>query len=204
MCIRDRYKDEVIEGTKKRQLLISEGASRGLSEEESLRANNRFIPTIYTPIMNLLYFMLRETEKEDAERYRQRDLIDEALVKAGQLSHDEIERELSDNELESLITEQLKKLQAEQQQDSRRKEFNKRILEEEREKNEMKEPPEVVNYLYGNVTMEIFNKIKKLKALSRSSNESEAFQAYRKALELCKEYNLEFDRIPCYVEQKED
>ena len=52
--------------------------------------------------------------------------------------------------------------------------------------------------------MNIVNKIKKLKALSRSSNESEAFQAYRKALELCKEYNLEFDRIPCYVEQKED
>lgn len=199
----EKYKNEILEGTKRRQLLISEGVSRGLSESESLAEHGTFIPTVYTPIMNLLYFMLRETELKDTIKYRQRDRINEALIKAGQLSHDENDPELSNEELNALITEQLKRIHDEQLVDQRRQEINKKFLKEEREENKTKNPPEVVNYLYGNITLEVFNKIKKLKALSRSPNESEAFNAYRKALELCNEYNLEFDRIPCYVESKD-
>jgi hypothetical protein len=72
-------------------------------------------------------------------------------------------------------------------------------LEEEHDQVQFKKSPEMVEFLYGNITLETFNKIKKLKALSKSPNEQEAFQAYRKAIELCKEHNLEFDKIPCYV-----
>jgi hypothetical protein len=61
----------------------------------------------------------------------------------------------------------------------------------------------MVEYLYGNITLDMFNKIKKLKALSKSPIDAEAFAAYRKALELCKEYNLDFDRIPCYVKGRD-
>jgi hypothetical protein len=46
---------------------------------------------------------------------------------------------------------------------------------------------------------DMFVKIKKLKALSKSPNENEAFLAYRLALKLCKKYGLEFDKIPCDV-----
>ena len=62
----NRYKEEIEEGTKKRQLLISEGETRGLNEEESLQQYGRFVPCRRTPILNFLYFMLRE-ENVDLE-----------------------------------------------------------------------------------------------------------------------------------------
>jgi hypothetical protein len=43
---------------------------------------------------------------------------------------------------------------------------------------------------------DMFKKIKKLKALSHSSNENEAFIAYRMCQELCQRYQLDIDRIP--------
>jgi len=59
--------------------------------------------------------------------------------------------------------------------------------------------PEILEYVYKNVTSEIFKKVKKLKALSRSSNKEEAFSAYTKCMELCTKYKLDFDKIPCNV-----
>jgi hypothetical protein len=59
--------------------------------------------------------------------------------------------------------------------------------------------PEILEYVYENVTSEIFKKVKKLKALSKSPNKEEAFAAYSKCLDLCKKYNLEFDKIPCDI-----
>jgi hypothetical protein len=59
--------------------------------------------------------------------------------------------------------------------------------------------PEILEYVYKNVTSEIFKKVKKLKALSRSSNKEEAFAAYTKCMELCTKYKLDFDKIPCNV-----
>jgi hypothetical protein len=41
-----------------------------------------------------------------------------------------------------------------------------------------------------------FQKLKKLKALAKSDNEEEAFLAFRKCMELCKKFNLEFDKLP--------
>ena len=59
--------------------------------------------------------------------------------------------------------------------------------------------PGMGTFLYGDVTLEMFDKIKKLKALSKSPNDQEAFLAYRKCIGLCTKYKLEFDKIPCDV-----
>jgi len=55
---------------------------------------------------------------------------------------------------------------------------------------------DMMTYLYGNLTVDNFNVLKKLKRLSKSTNENEAFQAYRKCIKLCEQYGLEFDKIP--------
>lgn len=157
-----KYQQEVMEGTQKRAKLLTEGAARGLSEEEVMSQYGKFVPTVYTPILNLLYFLLRESAYDpyygDA-RYRDRDKLDEQF------------KGLHEADFQSEV---------------------------------LKEPPDMVEYLYGNVTLETFNKIKKLKALSKSSNKQEAFLAYTKAMELCKEHGLEFDKIPCYVKGQDD
>lgn len=149
-----KYRDEILEGTERRAKLLTEGASRGLSEEEVMSQYGRFVPTVYTPILNLLYFLLRESADEDADKYRQRDKLNE------QFGH---------------------------------------LREEDIEKTVLKNTPDLEEFLYGNVTFDMFDKIKKLKALSRSANKNEAFMSYTKAMELCKEYGLDFDKIPCYV-----
>ena len=154
-----KYKQEILEGTEKRNRMLTEGAQRGLSEEDVISQYGRFVPTVYTPILNLLYFLLRETADEDTDKYWQRDKLNE------QFGH------------------------------LREADFKSDVL---------KAPPEMVEFLYGNVTLDMFDKIKKLKALSTSSNKQEAFLAYSKACELCKEYNLEFDKIPCYVKGRNE
>lgn len=58
--------------------------------------------------------------------------------------------------------------------------------------------PDVVEYIYGKVTLDEFNKIKKLKSLSKSDNKQEAFSAYTKCRELCEVHGLEMDKIPSY------
>ena len=60
----------------------------------------------------------------------------------------------------------------------------------------MENTPEMFEYLYGNITLKEFGVLKKLKALSKSNNEHEAFSAYKKCLKLCERHNIEFDRIP--------
>jgi hypothetical protein len=55
-----KYASEIEDGTKTRQLLLEAGKSKGLSEEETFRDNQIFIPTMNTPILNMLFFLLRE------------------------------------------------------------------------------------------------------------------------------------------------
>jgi len=54
----------------------------------------------------------------------------------------------------------------------------------------------MVTYIYANVTLDTFNKLKKLKALANSDNEEEADLAMKKCRELCKKYNLEYSKLP--------
>lgn len=200
-----RYKEEILEGTELRAKMLTEGASKGLNEEQIMSSFGKFVPTVYTPILNMLYFLLRESEPVHSRRYNQRDAINEALIKARQLNHNEKERDLTVEELSELLDEKLKEVGRETSSESKRRSINSQFEKENKyrpkeEDVKLKETPEMMEYLYGNITVDMFNKIKKLKALSKSSNEQEAFQAYRKAVDLCKQYNLDFDRIPCYVE----
>jgi hypothetical protein len=195
-----KYQQEILEGTERKAKLLGEGKARGLTEAEVMGEYGKFVPTVYTPILNFLYFMMRESEGQDRGKYRQRDAINEALIKAKQLHHDEGERDLTTEELKTLLDQsKLKELEV----DERRQTTNAQFAKEEKEKASLKETPDMVEYLYGNITLDMFNKIKKLKALSKSPIDAEAFAAYRKALELCKEYNLDFDRIPCYVKGRD-
>lgn len=207
----NRYKQEILEGTELRAKMLTEGASKGLNEEQIMSSFGRFVPTVYTPILNMLYFLLRESEPIHSNRYRQRDAINEALIRARQLNHDDKERDLTPEELSDLLDDKLKEVERKTSTPSasQRKEINSQFEKESRnrpreEDVKLKDTPEMMEYLYGNITLDMFNKIKKLKALSKSSNEQEAFQAYRKAVDLCKQYNLDFDRIPCYVETREE
>jgi hypothetical protein len=142
-----KYKKEIIAGTAKKHLLLEEGKRRGLTVQE-VEQSSGFIPSIYTPILNWLFFFILEGRNPERE----------------------IRREQEDERY--------------------------RLLVEEREVRNIEKVPEMETYVYGNITASSFQTLKKLKRLSKSPNEHEAFAAYRKCLELCKEYKVEFDRIP--------
>jgi len=146
----NKYKQEIEEGTLKRKLMIEDGARRGLKEEDVCKGS--FIPTIRTPILNWLYFIMREEN-----------------VDVGW--------------------------------EENRQKFNKQyghLVDDYEEKNEV---PEIDELIYGSCSHDMFKKIKKLKALSRSANENEAFVAYRMCMELCERYGLEMDKIPCNIQK---
>lgn len=146
-----KYKEEIREGTKKRQLLLEEGAKKGLKEEEVFHNYSIFIPNDRTPILNYLFFMLREKDYSPADSKR---ICEEYEREHGHIVED--------------IGETAKTL------------------------------PNMVSFVYCNIGDETFATIKKLKTLSRSPNEKEGYAAYRKCLEMCEKYNLEFDKIPTY------
>ena len=70
-----KYSSEIEAGTKKRQLLLAEGRANGigeglpseLAEAKIFENNSIFIPTQNTPILNYLFFLLRETKFEDVD-----------------------------------------------------------------------------------------------------------------------------------------
>jgi hypothetical protein len=107
-----------------------------------------FIPSVYTPILNWLFFFIMEGRDPEKEYIREKE--DEKY----------------------------------------------RTLLEEGKIEDIEKAPDMLTYIYGNITLEKFQTLKKLKRLSRSPNEHEAFQAYRKCIKLCKEHGIEFDRIP--------
>ena len=168
----EEYKREIEEGTKKRQLLLEMGQSRGKTEEEVLREYGQFIPTKYTPILNFLFFLMRDGPKTNWVKL-QRDLHEQY----GHQLPKEIEE--AEPDLVDRIFEQL--------------------IHDEEEYINVREPDEMDTFIYGNMTHDMFAKIKKLKALSKSSNRYEADLAYRLCLKLCDEYGLEYKRIPCNV-----
>lgn len=156
-----KYSDEIEKGTLQRALLLEDGKRKGLKEEEIFRGNQIFIPTKQTPILNFLYFMLRDSgEYGDGVT---------------------ILRENKD------LDKDFKELE---------KEYNDKYGQEVHEKVADDNLKDSKEFLYGNVGMEEFATLKKLKRLSKSDNENEAFLAYSKAMKLCKELGLDFDKIP--------
>jgi hypothetical protein len=143
-----KYEKQISDGTLKRQIMITEGTKRGQTVEEVER-NMGFIPSIYTPILNWLYFFMMEEE---------------------------------DPRKEQLRTEQEAQYRT--------------LLHEDQNVQNMEKVPEAFVFLSGKVTYDQFQKLKKLKALSRSSNKHEAFSAYTKCMQLCEAFEVEFDKIP--------
>ena len=158
-----KYKTQIEEGTRKRQLMLSEGKARGLKEDDIFRDNQLFIPTQQTPILNYLYFLLCEHGDMAANI---------KVLRAA--NHMDSEYGLLKEELE-------KKHGAEVHKDHDA---------------EKQGTPNMVSFIYKNIGDDTFSTIKKLKTLSMSENEAEAFVAYRKCMELCRKYNLEFSQIP--------
>jgi len=156
------YSQEIREGTEKRQLLLTEGLSKGLSPDK-IDFGPNFIPSEKTPVLNFLFFTLRDEFSGDITVLRE-------------------EKDLGKDSKELLEY------------------YNNKIssgaVEDKVDKFENPLQPNVGKYIYGDVDIEMFDKIKKLKALSNSPNESEAFSAYRMAKKLCEKYKLDFDRIP--------
>ena len=56
-----KYKSEIDADTIKRQIMITEGVKSGKTEREA-ESTIGFVPSVYTPIMNWLYFFMREND----------------------------------------------------------------------------------------------------------------------------------------------
>jgi hypothetical protein len=163
---------EIEEGTRRKALLLSEGERRGLDEEEVMKTYGRFLPTRHTPILNLLYFLL----KEDTSKMWKEELREEFFRKFG-YEYDG----LNENQLDEKYG---------------REEHTEPVDEN------VEDPPSMETFIYGEMSHAVFQKIKKLKTLSLSENEHEAFLAYRICMKLCEKYGLDFSKIPCYTDKK--
>jgi hypothetical protein len=146
-----KYKQEILEGTERRAKLLTEGKSRGLTEEEVMQEYGRFLPSIKTPILNLLYYLLKESEDDcfyGKNHYREKDKLNERF---GHLREEELKQEI------------------------------------------MGDAPQMMEFLYGNLTLEQFEILKKLKAMTQSDNIEEATLAFKKGKELCHKYDLDWE-----------
>lgn len=159
----NKYQKEVDEGTKKMQLLLENGKRHGFTEEEILATQTSFCPTVRTPILNMLFFLIREHP----------DAVDN-------ITFNRIATDLN-YKSEQLLTEQNKQYGSLQHDASAEKGAEK--------------APAMDEFIYGEMTHDTYQTIKKLKRLSQSDNQAEAFAAYRKCLEMCQKYNLEFDKV---------
>lgn len=159
----EKYHTQIEEGTRKQVKMLSEGNENGLSEEDTMKKvySGGFVPTKYTPILNLLFFLMNEGSEFDRDAREELNELRKTYDKQYGHLTDEASETLSDSFVE---------------------------------------PKDMIKYIYANMSQSTFQKIKKLKALSKSDNENEAFSSYRKCLELCKQYNLDFDKVPCNID----
>jgi len=169
----EKYRDEVLDGTRKRAKLLAEGETHGLTEAEIMTSYGQFLPTIQTPILNFLFFMFREESNNDQRQLE--NLVKQYIQEYGYENVVKALQDGADIGLEERTT-----------------------LEDVLSK-DVNTPIDMTDYIYGSMTHDMFVKIKKLKALSKSPNEREAFLAYRKCLELCEKYGIEFDKVPCKI-----
>lgn len=210
----DKYKQEVLEGTELRNRLLTEGAEQGLSEEQVMGRYGRFVPCVRTPLLNLLYFMLRESESDNyygKSHYERRGRMNESFIKSGKASIEETYNnpnfsEMSESEAERILDEFIDD-RFSKPSSSERKSMNAAFDAEKqtRPKEEdvtLKEPQNMVEYLYGDLTLEQFDVLKKLKSLTQSPNIPEATLAFRKGKELCEKFGLEWDKIPCHYKRR--
>ena len=202
---------EIAEGEKLKRNLLTEGGRSGRTREESLSGHG-FIPQRCTPILNMLYFLLRESEDDERygkRHYERRDQMNDSLVKSGRALIEEAYdspnfSKLSEAEAERILDEFIDD-QFSQPSSPERKAINAQF-DNDRQSSEdtitLKEPNSMVEYLYGSLTLDQFDILKKLKALAMANtNPHESFLAWKKGNELCKKFDLEWDKIPCSIKK---
>jgi hypothetical protein len=131
------YHKEIEEGTRQRQLLLENGKSLGKTEEEVLKEHGRFLPSRQTPIMNFLYFFMRDGGHPDWVG------VHKELNKSYGHVNENVEKAVSEADLEEIY------------------QF---LVHEDEQYANVQEPEEMDKYIYGNMTHSMFVKIKKLKA----------------------------------------
>lgn len=173
-----QFKDEIDEGTRKRQLMLeAKGIKDGTPEAEKALAGT-FYPTVQTPILNFLYFLERDFEDVTV---KVENLKEEYEKKYGGLCHEDVDTSALQNNKARDIFGVLQS-QGEHQEDTYQTGNH---------------VPHMEKYIYQNMDAGTFGKLKKLKALSMSDNEEEAHFAWQKCMEICNKYGLKFDDIPC-------
>jgi hypothetical protein len=167
------YADEIKEGTRRKQLLIEYGKRGGKTEQEVLEGYGKFLPTVQTPILNFLHFLLRDGEQKDWLKVHKE--INESLENKNQ----DIVNVLSTDELDRLC---------------------ETLVHEDEKYFAVQEPKEMDSFIYGNLSHDLFKKIKKLKTLAaHSTNDNEATLARQLCVRLCVKFGLEYNKIPVYV-----
>lgn len=173
------YHREIEEGTKKRQLLLTMGEKEGKSEEQVLREYGKFIPSKSTPVLNFLFFLMRDGDHPDWMGIHKK-----MVGECGHTNH-----EITRQGAQAVTEDDLDKI------------FGILVHEDEKYAN-VQEPQDMDHMIYGNLSHDLFMKVKKLKTLAANSpNENEASIARKLCLRLCKKFNLDFSKIPVYVEE---
>lgn len=163
--ISQEHRNEIEKGTRKRQLLLAEGEERGLSEEDAMKSYGRFIPTKYTPILNLLYFILKE-EAPPAFAELRKEFFEKFGHEYDGLSKDELEVKYG------------------------REEHTEPVDENVEDPPEMET---FIYGSMTHKVYQTIKKLKRLS--QDISNEHEAFLAYRACVKLCQKYSLDFDKV---------
>jgi len=181
-----QYQGEINEGTQRYQKLIGNGKVEGLEGGKELSGS--FVPTKYTPLLNFLFFSQRDEEiEEESPQETMMKLVQQYVDMGFEKSA------LIDLYIKGLVNTLPDGF------DSKLIEFDDVITDDVSIM-----PDEMEKFIYGDLTHHEFKKLKKLKALSMSSNTHEALLAHSKCVLLCQKYGLEFDKIPCNVQKKED
>jgi|ERR1035437_3393001 hypothetical protein len=190
-----KFEQEIQEGTNKRKLMLTEGQSQGIKEEE-INWGNKFLPTVRTPILNFLYFILRE-QSTDADKEIE-NLKESYHNQKGELEKDFYENKDIDTDFLYLLMNKsnLTNEEKEKARDSMNKMTGHIQDEYDAEKTEFKSLGEMDSVMFEQIGHELFKRLKKLKALSYSCNENESVLAHSKFVKLCKEYKINPDKVP--------
>ena len=174
-----KYSQRIDEGTRKRTLMLEQaGIEDGtLAAEEYFKDSNTFMPTVHTPILNMLFFLTEEFGEQVTDTRELKKMYDE---KFGGMLHEDVDTSVLKNNM-AVKLEQMS-------QGSER-------LTDDFDTGET--VPHMEKYIYQNMDAGTFGKLKKLKQLSKSDNEQEAKMAWIKCMDICEKFGLDIEDIPC-------
>ena len=165
------YTSEIEEGTKKKQILLEQGSYERLDGDER-SAEDAFVPSEETPLLNFLYFAERDGNYEKNITFNRR------LEDVGEV--DVLRTQLDEEFGKAFDSYELSKTQSE---DFVKSEFKNEVRDFE-------------SFLYAKGDHDTFKKLKKLKNLAGSSDSHEALLAEERCRQLCAKYSIDYNRIP--------